>query len=284
VSGVPRGEYGGRRSGGFGGARLLVGLLMAGFALFSYMSTKSTNPVTGETQHVSIRPEQEIALGLQAAPEMMQQYGGPSTDERAQAAVAQVGERIRANSDAAKSAYEYHFTLLADPQTINAFALPGGPVFITEGLLSKLETEGQLAGVLGHEAGHVIARHSAERIAQQELSQGLTGALVLSTYDPNDPNSANTARMGLLIANLVQMRYGRQDELEADRLGVRLMAQAGYDPRAMIGVMKVLAASRQGAEPPEFFSTHPNPENRAAKIEEAIAAEFPQGVPDGLIP
>ncbi len=282
MSGMPRGS-GQRRSGGLGGARVLIGLVMAGFALFSYLNSKSTNPVTGESQYVSIRPEQEIALGLQAAPEMMSQFGGPSSDPQAQAAVQQVGERIRSGSDAAKSPYEFHFTLLADRQTINAFALPGGPVFITEALLSKLKTEGQLAGVLGHEIGHVVGRHSAERIAQQELSQGLTGALILSTYDPNDPSSANTARIGLLVASLVAMRYGREDERESDRLGVRYMAQAGYDPRALIDVMQVLAESG-GPSGPEFFSTHPNPENRVARIEEAIAKEFPNGLPAGITP
>jgi predicted Zn-dependent protease len=279
---MPRG-YGGAPRRSLGGVRLLVGLLMAGFALFSYFNTKSTNPVTGEVQRIAIEPEQEIALGLQAAPEMMQQFGGPSGDAQAQAAVQQVGERIRANSDAARSPYEYHFTLLADRQTVNAFALPGGPIFITEALLSRLQTEGQLAGVLAHEIGHVIARHSAERIAQQELTNGLTGALILSTYDPNDPSSANTARIGMLVASVVSMKYGRDDELESDRWGVKLMAQSGYDPRALIEVMRVLAESG-GAGPPEFFSTHPNPENRAAKIEEAIAEEFPGGVPAGLIP
>jgi predicted Zn-dependent protease len=283
VTGVPRGQYG-RRSGGIGGARLLVGLVMAGFALFSYMNTKSTNPITGEEQHVSIRPEQEIALGLQAAPEMMQQYGGPSDDAQGSAAVQQVGEKIRSTSVAAQSAYEFHFTLLADPQTVNAFALPGGPVFITEALLGRLETEGQLAGVLGHEIGHVIARHSAERIAQQELTQGLTGALVLSTYDPNDPSSANTARIGMLVAGLVSMKYGRQDELEADRLGVKLMTQAGYDPRSLIKVMDILEQAGGGGGQPEFMSTHPSPGNRRQKIEQAIAEEFPQGLPAGLTP
>jgi predicted Zn-dependent protease len=195
-----------------------------------------------------------------------------------------VGEKIVHGSDAAKSTYEYHFVLLGDQKTINAFALPGGPVFMTEALLSRLTTEGQVAGVLGHEIGHVIARHGAEQIAQQNLSQGLTGALILSTYDPNDPSSARTAQIAMLVAHLVNLKYGRADELEADRLGVKLMAQAGYDPRALLGVMKVLAESSEGGAPPEFFSTHPNPENRSAHIEQAIATEFPQGVPAGLTP
>jgi predicted Zn-dependent protease len=271
-----------RRS--FGGARLLVGIAFAVFALISYMGKAQVNPVTGEKQHIAISQDQEIALGLQSAPEMMQQFGGPSQDAQATALVQKVGQQIVANSDAGKSGYEYHFVLLGDQNTINAFALPGGPVFITEALLSRLKTEGQLAGVLGHEISHVVLRHSAEHIAQQELTQGLTGALILSTYDPNDPNSGRTAQMALLVANLINMKYGRNDELESDRYGVKYMGQAGYDPNAMLGVMEVLASSRQGGEPPEFFSTHPSPENRSDRIAGAIREFFPHGPPAGAIP
>ena len=271
-----------RRS--FGGARLLVGIAFAVFALISYMGKAQVNPVTGEKQHIAISQDQEIALGLQSAPEMMQQFGGPSQDAQATALVQKVGQQIVANSDAGKSGYEYHFVLLGDRNTINAFALPGGPVFITEALLSRLKTEGQLAGVLGHEISHVVLRHSAEHIAQQELTQGLTGALILSTYDPNDPNSGRTAQMALLVANLINMKYGRSDELESDRYGVKYMGQAGYDPNAMLAVMEVLASARQGEEPPEFFSTHPSPENRSDRIADAIREFFPDGPPAGAIP
>ena len=277
-------SMGGGQRRSFGGARLLVGLAFAVFALISYMGKAQVNPVTGEKQHIAITQDQEIALGLQSAPEMMQQFGGPSQDAEATALVQKVGQQIVANSEAGKSGYEYHFVLLGDQNTINAFALPGGPVFITEALLARLKTEGQLAGVLGHEISHVVLRHSAEHIAQQELTQGLTGALILSTYDPNDPNSGRTAQMALLVANLINMKYGRSDELEADRYGVKYMGQAGYDPNAMLGVMEVLASSRQGGEPPEFFSTHPSPENRSERIKEAIQQYFPNGPPAGAIP
>ena len=271
-----------RRS--FGGARLLIGLAMAAFALISYMNKSQVNPVTGEKQHISISQDQEIALGLQSAPEMMAQFGGPSQDAEATALVQKVGEKIVASSEAGKSGYEYHFVLLGDQNTINAFALPGGPVFITEALLARLKTEGQLAGVLGHEISHVVLRHSAEQIAQQELTQGLTGALILSTYDPNNRNSGQSAQMALLIANLINLRYSRNDELESDRFGVKYMGEAGYDPNAMLGVMEVLSATRQGGEPPEFFSTHPSPENRSDRIADAIREFFPDGPPAGAIP
>jgi predicted Zn-dependent protease len=129
----------------------------------------------------------------------------------------------------------------------------------------------------------VVARHSAQRIAKQQLSQGLTGAAVMAAYDPNDPRSANTAQVAALISNVVNMRFGREDELQSDRLGVQFMAEAGYDPRALIGVMEILAEASSGG-PPEFFSTHPNPDNRIQQIQQAIVQQFPNGVPDGLMP
>jgi predicted Zn-dependent protease len=207
---------------------------------------------------------------------MAQQMGGLSRNERAQALVRQVGEGLVAKSFAAKSPYKFSFHVLADPRTVNAFALPGGPVFITEGLLRLLKTEAELAGVLGHEIGHVIARHSSERLAKQQLTQGLLGALVVGSGD------YTTAQIGQMVGGMINMKYGREDELESDALGIRIMAEAGYDPRAMIGVMETLAKASSGSRQPEFFSTHPHPENRQLRIREEIARRFPSGVPAGL--
>ena len=266
------------------GLRLIIALALAACAIISFFSSKVFNPITGEDQYLNITEEQEIALGLQAAPEMARQYGGLDPDPRAQGLVDAVGQRLVAKSVASQSDYPFEFHLLADPETINAFALPGGQVFITDGLLTRLQSEGQLAGVLAHEIVHVLARHGAQRIAQQELTQGLTGAVVLATYDPNDPRSQTTAQIAMLIGGLVNMKYGREDELQSDSLGVRVMSEAGYDPGAMLGVMQILDEATTGARPPEFFSTHPNPENRLQRIQEAIQQYFPDGVPAGLTP
>ena len=264
-------------------SRLVMALVVAVIAVLGYFGNSVINPVTQEKQHVAgITPEQEVALGLQAAPEMMQQFGGPDPDPEAQALVKRVGERLVSRTAAAQSPYRFEFHLLDDPKTINAFALPGGQVAITEGLLRKLQTEGQLAGVLGHEIGHVVGRHGAEHIAKQQLTEGLTGAAVLATYDPNNPSSQNSAAVAAMIGQLVGMRFGRQDELESDELGVRFTSEAGYDPRSMTGLMKILDESSEGGRPPEFFSTHPNPENRIQRIEAAIKERYPEGVPSGL--
>jgi predicted Zn-dependent protease len=259
-----------------GRARLVIAALIALMAVITYYSTTSENPLTGEKQRVALSPEQEIALGYESAPQMAAQLGGLSQNERARALVRQVGEGLVARSLAAKSPYKFSFHVLADPRTVNAFALPGGPIFITEGLLRLLKSEAELAGVLGHEIGHVIARHSSERLAKQQLTQGLLGALVVGSGD------YTTAQIGQMVGGMINMKYGREDELESDGLGVRIMAEGGYDPRALMRVMEVLAKASGGSRQPEFFSTHPAPENRAARIKEAIARQFPDGVPEGL--
>ena len=262
--------YGRNTGGGFRGrsrgfkGRLLIGLALVSFAVIKYCSSSQYNEILGENQHISISVDQEIALGLQSAPQMAQQYGGLHPDQRAQEYVDQVGNKLVNNTVARSTEYKYDFHLLADPKTVNAFALPGGQVFITAALFSRLETEDQLAGVLGHEVGHVVARHGAERIAKQELTQGITGAAVIASGD------YGTAQAAQMIAGLISMKYGREQELQSDDLGVRFMYQSGYDPNALVGVMRILEEASGGQRQPEFFSTHPSPENRVERIQEAI--------------
>ncbi len=269
---------------GSGSGRFVIAIVLAIISIIGYYGSTSYNEVTGEKQRVSISPQQEIALGLQAAPKMAQQFGGLYPNREAQQLVDRVGQKLVRESNASKTPYKYEFHLLRDEKTLNAFALPGGQIFITAGLLKRLKSEGQLAGVLGHEIAHVVARHSAEHMAKQQLTQGLTGAAVIAAYDPDNPASRNSAQVAAMIGGLINMKYGRDDELESDRYGVRFMAQAGYDPRGLIGLMKILGEASQGQRQPEFFSTHPNPENRIAKIQQAIKQEFPNGIPQGLKP
>lgn len=258
--------YGGgsRGRGGFNKIGLIIALLFAGFALFKYFSQSQYNEITGENQRVSLSIEEEIQLGLQSTRQMISQHGGLHPDTKHQDIVKAVGKRLIDNSIARSTAYEYDFHLLADPNSINAFALPGGQCFITYALYSKLQNEDQLAGVMGHEIGHVIARHGAERIAKQELTAGLTGAAVIAA---GDYGSAQAAQM---IASMVNMKYGRQQELESDDLGIRFMIEAGYDPTQMKGVMKILKEASSGNRQPEFLSTHPDPGNRMEEIDRSI--------------
>jgi predicted Zn-dependent protease len=262
--------------------RLLIGLIMAVVSLIGYYSLRQENPFTGDVQHISLNPDQEIALGLQMAPEMAREMGGLDSDQQAQALVSSVGERVVRQSGAARTPYEFRFYALADPQTVNAFALPGGPIFITRALLSRLENEAQLAGVLAHEVGHVVARHSAERIAQSELAQGLVGAVAVGGAS-DDGSGQQAAQMAAAVAQMVQLRYGRKDEIQSDTLGVGMMASAGYDPRALINVMNILEESSGGGGQPEFMSSHPDPGNRRQIITDAIERRYPGGsVPSSL--
>ena len=241
--------------------RLLIGAAIALFFVVKRCSQREVNPFTGRTQTIAMSPEQEIAIGLQSAPQMAQQHGGLYPDESLQAMVDNVGNKLVTNSIAKDTPYQYDFHLLADPNTINAFALPGGQIFITYALFSKLENEDQLAGVLGHEIGHVLGKHSAERIAESEFWKGLSTA------------GSVGADMGGLVGGIGQttlLKNGRGDELESDDLGVRFMMKAGYKPEEMIGVMKILKAAAGPNRVPEFQSSHPDPENRIEKIRESI--------------
>jgi predicted Zn-dependent protease len=190
---------------------------------------------------------------------------------------------VQANQLNTLTPYKFKFHLLADDQTINAFALPGGQIFITEGILKSLKTEGQLAGVLAHEIAHVVGRHSAEQVAKSNLTQGLAGAATIAAADPNSPGrSVANAALAAAIAKVVNLRFGREDELESDDLAVKFTPKAGYDPRSMIQVMQMLEQQGGRSNTPEFLSTHPNPGNRVGRIEAAIQQQFPQGVPSGL--
>lgn len=243
--------------------RLIIGAGIILFSLFKYYSNREINPYTGKKQSISLTVDEEIAIGLRSAPSMAQQHGGLYPSQEAQDLVDKVGNSLINSSIARETPYKYDFHLLRDPKVINAFALPGGQIFITYALFSKLENEDQLAGVLGHEIGHVLGKHSAERMENQKLTQGLLSGVMVGGGDA-------AGQMAGMIANVTNMKFGRGDELESDELGVKFMIDAGYEPEEMIGVMKILKAAAGPNRTPEFQSTHPDPENRIEKIKEAI--------------
>lgn len=262
--------------------RLFVAAVILLITLASYYGMRQENPVTGETQHVSLSTDQEVALGLNSAPQMEAEMGGADPDPKVQALVESLGRKIVESTAAQDTPYKFQFRVLRDPNTVNAFALPGGPIFITRGLLNRMQNEAQLAGVLGHEIGHVVARHAAEHIAKSQLAQGIVGAVGVAASDEYG-RGRQAAMMAAFVAQMAQLKYGRSDELESDRLGVRFMTEAGYDPRSMMEVMKILeSASKGSGRQPEFLSTHPSPGNRQAHIQETIVKLYPKGLPAGL--
>ena len=255
--------------------RLIIGVGIALFALVGYYMKSEVNPVTGEKQRVGMGSDQEMALGLQAAPDMAKQMGGvvdPARDPAA-ARVAAVGKRLAYDTDAKISDYakkrNFNFYLLDDPKTINAFALPGGQIFITRALYERLENEAQLAGVLGHEVAHVIHRHGAEHMATGQLGSMLAAAVGVAASD-SQTGGGMAAMAAQMASQMVQLKYGRADELESDAYGIRLMLDLGYDPAEMLGVMRILAEASKGGKQPEMLLSHPYPENRIAQINEIL--------------
>jgi predicted Zn-dependent protease len=261
--------------------RVFIALVIAVIGGAYYWCNTQVNPVTGEKQHVALSPSDEVTMGLQAAPEMAREFGGLHADKAAREYVRRIGLKVVAGSDAKGAPYPFDFHLLADPRTVNAFALPGGQVFLTAGLFGRLGSEAQLAGVLGHEVGHVVHRHSAEHLAKQQFTQVLVGAAAVAGSD-DQSGGRQTAAIAALVGDMANLRFSRNDELEADSYGVKALSQAGYDPRALAAVMEVLAKASSGSGQPEFLSTHPDPGNREQKIDAEIAQLYPNGVPASL--
>lgn len=244
---------------------------MAGMALLSYYGKTQENPLTGEKQQVSLTPQQEVSMGLQSAPQMAQEYGGLYGDNQVQQQVKTIGKGLidvfnkELFQKKIENPYQFNFHVLRDDRTVNAFALPGGQIFITVALLSRLKNADQLAGILGHEIGHVVYRHSSQQMATSEFYQGLAGAATAAAGDMGGAQIAN------YVAQVKMMKFGRTDELQSDEFGVKYMIKAGYNPESMIEVMEILAQASGSNQPDEFMSTHPSPENRIAKIREHIA-------------
>ena len=247
-------------------------VMMIGAVVTYYLQTKEeVNPVTDQAYRVVGDVQNDIKMGMQAAPEMIQQGKGEYRDQKLQAYIDRVGAKlVQANSkgDWAETFQQYHwdFHLLADEEMINAFALPGGQIFFTHGLFSKLKTEDEVAGVLGHEIGHVIARHSAKQMAKSQLINGVVMAGATAASDGQN----NPGQIAQMVAGVWNMKYGRDDETQADTLGTQFMVNAGYHPDGLVKVMEILKAEMGNQRQPEFMSTHPDPGNRVGHIRQII--------------
>jgi predicted Zn-dependent protease len=250
-------------------ALVLIAVLSAGCAV---------NPATGERDFVLMSEEQEIALGRQYHPQVLTQYR-VYEDPDLQAYVQSIGETLAANSH--RDNLIYRFNVL-DSDEVNAFALPGGYIYITRGLMAYLNSEAELAAVLGHEIGHVTARHSVQQHAQASLV-GVAGAAVAV-----GTGSRAAYDLTSVLGTALVRGYGRDDELQADRLGAEYLARSGYRPDAMIDVVEVLKdqeefeiarARAENREPKVYhgvFSTHPANDERlqeAVRAGEAYAAD-----------
>jgi predicted Zn-dependent protease len=228
----------------------------------------STNPVTGESDFVLMSESQEISLGRQYSAQIMEEM--PAYEHAALTKLVQkVGNRLAAKSH--RPGLIYRFTIV-DSATVNAFALPGGYIYITRGMLAYLNSEAELAAVLGHEIGHVTARHSV-RQHSASTATGLLGAVISATTGVQGIDTLTNMAGTAFVRG-----YGREHELEADRLGAEYLAKSGYDPKAMlevVGVLKnqeafeVATARKEGREANVYhglFSTHPDNDARSQEV------------------
>lgn len=228
------------------------------------LSSCAVNPITGEEELMFFSPEEDLALGRKYAPYVERELGGRIPDESVQSYINRVGQRIARVCHRPDLAYYF---AAVDTDMANAIAMPGGYVFITEGLLKELKSEAQLAAILGHEVGHVVARDSMAAMSRQI---GMT-ALVAAAHVGDVPS--DVARATTFITGVLTLQYSREDEIDADLVGLSYMIQAGYDPNGMVETMQILQ-DLQMIRPIEFFSTHPNPENRIAYLKERIARRY----------
>ncbi len=228
--------------------RALMGMLVAALAFGQAACTAVRNPATGELQYTSLSPADERKLGQQEHPKALRQFGGAYPDQALQAYVDRVGERVKDASELADQ--DFTFTLL-DSDVVNAFALPGGYVYVTRGLMALTDNEAELAGVLGHEVGHVTARHSAQRYDQARLGQFGTlaaqlGGMLLGGYlggaEGAQLGGQYLGQAGSLGAEAWVQSYSREQEFEADQLGIRYLGAAGYEPAAMASFLATLQA------------------------------------------
>jgi predicted Zn-dependent protease len=235
-------------------------------ALALALAACARNPVTGKRQLSLVSTEQEIALGKQSAEQVAQSIGR-YPDPGIQGYVEGVGKKLAAASE--RPELPWTFTVLDDP-TVNAFALPGGPVFVTRGILTHLNSEAELAAVLGHEIGHITARHSVQQISKAQVAQLGLGVGMIFSEDLRQYGQVAGAGLQLMF-----LKFGRDAEKQSDELGFKYMVGQGYDPREMAEVFRTLdraSAQAGGGRLPEWLSTHPDPGNRAEKAAERAAA------------
>jgi predicted Zn-dependent protease len=233
----------------------------------------STNEATGRSQFLPLSWEEEVQIGSEAAPEFIEQSGGVLPDQQIVQYVRDMGGKLAAQSEMPDIEWEFY---VLDSQVINAFALPGGKVFISRGLMEKMNNEAQLAGVVGHEIGHVTARHGNERMGKALLAQGIILAAGIGGA-VSDNEWMQVLGVGTAVGGqLFLLKYSRSNELEADALGVRYMASVGYNPVGQIQVMEILREASGGGAPPEWLSTHPASDTRIENLEEIITKNYPR--------
>lgn len=227
------------------------------------LASCATNPVTGRRELTLMSEAQEIAIGKENHPQILREMGRYD-DAELQRYVNDLGQRLAKGSH--RPTLPWTFSVIDQP-VVNAFAVPGGFIYITRGILAYLDSEAQLVGVLGHEIGHVTARHSAQQYTRQ--IGGQLGLLALGIFVPAARPFGDVSAQAL---GLLFLKYGRDDELQSDSLGAEYAASNGWDPRAVPGFLSVLGRLSEGSEKgiPNWLSTHPDPASRVQEIQPLV--------------
>jgi len=227
----------------------------------------AVNPLTGEEEPMLMSVGEELAMGRQLAPELEKELNGTIPDEALQRYIDRVGQRIARFSQ--RPDWEYRYVAVEDTM-INALALPGGHVYITRGLMEKMTSEAQLAGILAHETVHVVARDTAVALSKAKImNYGILAAAASGKVE------GQALRAAQLTGYFLMLSYSREDEQEADLGGMDYMVAAGYNPQALVETMQMFH-DLDKVQPIEFLSTHPSPENRVRYLKEEISTKYPQ--------
>ncbi|MCX5659022.1 MAG: M48 family metallopeptidase [Planctomycetota bacterium] len=249
------------------------GLLLSLLLLATCLPACTVNPATGKSQFNMVGQGQEIALGAQAEPEFLAQYGGEVPSPQVREYVSNLGLELAKHSERADLPWSFH---VVNSPVINAFALPGGKVFVSRGLLVKMTNEAQLAGVLGHEIGHVTAQHIGQQMTRQMGISAVAAAIGVAAQQSNNQYMQVLGAGAQAGGGLYLLKFGRDQESQADELGMRYMSRLGYNPQAQLQVMEILKAESQGGgSQPEILSTHPLPDTRIQRLQAIIKTTYP---------
>ena len=239
---------------------LVIPILILVLTSILFFSRKTQiNPATGAQQHISLTPDQEIALGIELAPQLAIRFGGIYQNDNADEKIKRIGRKLIASSDIAKSPYQFDFHILSDSQSVNAFALPGGQIFLTLGLFKKLKTDDETAVILSHQIGHVIGRHASGKLFQSSVFEGILNSdTVLVSEFP-------ARSVSKYLSDFLSLNYDEGDENEADQLGFNYEIKAGFSRKLFLN--DFMATKNSGTDTNVFFARHSNFINRKEKLE-----------------
>jgi predicted Zn-dependent protease len=248
---------------------------LSALAAAGLLSGCATNPVTGESQFMLMSEQEEIQIDRQNSPYQLSADYGITQDRRLEAYINETGQRLATLTHRPRMPYRFN---VVNATYINAYAFPGGTISATRGILLKLNDEAELASLLGHELGHVNARHTAQQMSKAMLTQALVGGVAAIAGSQGSTLGDLTTQLGSIGAGALLASYSRDNERQADDLGLRYMAAAGYDPQGFVGLMDMLRTLNK--EQPNavqlMFSTHPMSDERYQSAVQATRTQYPQ--------